>query len=47
MSTDDKFKKLVITTLAKRGGNRSSNPDFGATASGPADDQTPLYESTS
>lgn len=38
MASDDRFKQIVITTLAKRAANRCSNPDCGALTSGPTDD---------
>lgn len=38
MATEDRFKKSVIVTLAKRAANRCSNPDCGAITSGPAGD---------
>ncbi len=36
MSTDDRFRKNVITTLAKRAANQCANPECGAITSGPA-----------
>lgn len=36
MADIDRFKKNTVTTLAKRAANRCSNPDCGATTSGPA-----------
>ena len=40
MATSDRFKQNVIATIAKRAGNRCSNPDCGAITSGPADAPT-------
>ena len=40
MPAEDRFRQLVIATLAKRAANRCSNPDCGALTSGPADDPT-------
>jgi hypothetical protein len=37
MANEDRFKQTVIVTLAKRAGNRCSNPDCSALTSGPAD----------
>jgi hypothetical protein len=36
MSSENRFKQAVITTLAKRAANRCSNPDCGAITSGPS-----------
>ncbi|MCJ2186016.1 hypothetical protein [Novosphingobium beihaiensis] len=38
MAAEDRFKKPVVEMLAKRAGNRCSNPDCRAFTSGPADD---------
>lgn len=38
MVSPDRFKQAVVATIAKRAGNRCSNPDCGAFTSGPADD---------
>lgn len=38
MASEDRFKHLVVTTLAKRSANRCANPDCGAVTSGPTDD---------
>ncbi|AZE23154.1 MULTISPECIES: HNH endonuclease [Pseudomonas] len=35
MSTEDRFKQSVITTLAKRAANQCANPECGAVTSGP------------
>jgi hypothetical protein len=40
MANEDRFKQVVITTLAKRAANRCSNPDCRAITSGPTD--TPM-----
>jgi len=40
VATEDRFKKIVVATLAKRAANRCSNPDCRAITSGPAD--TPM-----
>ncbi|SOD26232.1 hypothetical protein SAMN05518800_2311 [Variovorax sp. YR752] len=40
MTTEDRFKQAVISTLAKRAANQCSNPDCGAITSGPS--STPL-----
>lgn len=38
MGVEDRFKSGLIATLAKRAANQCSNPDCGATTSGPAED---------
>lgn len=38
LKSEDRFKQLIINTLAKRAANRCSNPDCGAVTSGPSDD---------
>lgn len=38
MAIEDKFKKAVIATLARRSANQCANPDCGALTSGPSDD---------
>lgn len=38
MASEDRFKSTVVATLAKRAANRCSNPDCGATTSGPSSD---------
>lgn len=37
MASEDRFKKSVVTTLAKRAANRCSSPECGAITSGPTD----------
>lgn len=37
MANEDRFKQTVVATLARRAANRCSNPDCGATTSGPAE----------
>lgn len=38
MSSEDRFKRAVILTLAKRAANRCANPECGALTSGPTDE---------
>lgn len=38
MAIEDRFKQVVILTLAKRSANQCANPDCGALTSGPSDD---------
>ncbi|VWC20530.1 putative lipoprotein [Burkholderia aenigmatica] len=38
MASEDRFKQLIITTLAKRSAYRCANPDCGTITSGPTED---------